>query len=140
MAKKLVIDTGFWFALFNERDSHHRKALEIAPLLEQFDLLIPYPTLYETLNTRFVKRKKQLEEFNHYLEKLNTIKIDDVPYRDDTIIAVVKPPSWQQYSAVDYIIRSILEDTNIKTDALITFNIRDFEDICYSQGIEIIIP
>lgn len=75
------------------------------------------------------------------MEKINTIKIDDVPYRDETIIAVVKSYSWQQYSAVDYIIRSILEeDPNIKTDALITFNIRDFEDLCYSQGIEILIP
>lgn len=138
MAKNIVIDSGFWFALFEKRDEFHEEALVIESVLEQFNILIPWPTLYETLNTRFVKRKEYLDGFNYYLKKLNTTKIDDVQYRENAISTVINPRTGKEFSAVDFIIRNILEDTNIKTDALITFNIRDFEDICYSHGIEII--
>ena len=39
---------------------------------------------------------------------------------------------------VDNVIRGILDDTSIKVDALLTFNIEDFSDICAKKRIEII--
>ena len=38
---------------------------------------------------------------------------------------------------VDLIIREILLDVEVKIDALITFNIADFEDICWKRNIEL---
>ncbi|EIF51387.1 type II toxin-antitoxin system VapC family toxin [Sulfurovum sp. AR] len=138
MPLNIVVDSGFWFALFDERDSYHEEALELVTYIEDFNVLIPWPTLYETLNTRLVKRPERREAFKRFFEGSNVTKIDDTPYRDDSIIVVLNPLMGQEYSSVDYIIRQILEDTDIKTDALITFNARDFEDICYQKGIELL--
>ncbi len=138
MSKNIVADSGFWFALFNERDRHHDDALRIEANLEQLNLLIPWPTLYETINTRFVRRMECREGLRRYLEKPSTIRIDDAPYKENAISTVIDPRSKREFSAVDYIIRNILEDPDVKTDALITFNEGDFFDVCYGNNIEII--
>jgi len=138
MPKNIIADTGFWIALFNERDQHHADALRIECSLEHFNLVIPWPTLYETINTRFAKRAKWRQGLKVYLDKSNTLKIDDAPYKDRAIEEVITPLSKRYFSAVDFIIRSILEDPNVKTDALITFNEADFSDVCYGNGIELV--
>lgn len=138
MPKNIVADTGFWIALFDERDRHHEAALRIGGRIEHFNLLIPWPTLYETINTRFAKREKCRQGLKIFLDKPNTVKVDDAPYKDKAIEEVISPRSKRYFSAVDYIIRNILEDSNIKTDALITFNEADFSDVCYRNGIELV--
>lgn len=35
--KNVVIDTGFWFALFDPSDEHHKHALDIYELITQVD-------------------------------------------------------------------------------------------------------
>lgn len=138
MPKNIVADTGFWFALYNERDQHHAEALDIERGIEHLNLLIPWPTLYETINTRFVKQLNSRQSLKRYLDKPSTVKIDDAPYKEDAIIEVIEPRSNRDFSAVDYIIRNILEDPNVITDALITFNKTDFSDVCYRNNIELI--
>ena len=140
MSLNIVVDTGFWFALFSKSDKYHKDALSIEKeiLDGTFNLLIPWPTLYETINTKFVKKIKNREELKRYIEHPNTFKIDDTQYRENAIESVIDPLAKQNFSAVDYIIRGILEDPNVKTDALITFNEKDFIDICYKNDIEII--
>lgn len=39
---------------------------------------------------------------------------------------------------VDNVIRGILDDTSVRVDTLLTFNIEDFNDICVKKRIEII--
>ena len=138
MAKNIVADSGFWYALFNERDKHHDSALQIEKNIEHFNILIPWPTLYETINTRFAKRPENRLGLKRYLDKATTIKIDDALYKDDAITEVISPRSKRAFSAVDYIIRCILEDSDVKTDALITFNVADFIDVCTGNNIEVI--
>ena len=75
MAKGIVADTCFWYALFNERDEHHANALQIEEDIVNFDILIPWPTLYETINTRFIKKEKNRQAFKRYLDKASTSKI-----------------------------------------------------------------
>ena len=41
-------------------------------------------------------------------------------------------------SVVDSVIREIITDINVKIDYLITFNIKDFQDLCALRRIEII--
>jgi hypothetical protein len=41
-------------------------------------------------------------------------------------------------SLVDMVIRYILDDVNIRKDCLLTFNRRDFVDVCRKRQIEIL--
>ena len=41
-------------------------------------------------------------------------------------------------SLVDSVLCAILDDTNVRIDAMLTFNLRDFENIYRSRGIELL--
>ena len=71
----LLVDSGFFFALFNPGDSRHSEALQ-------------------------------------------------------------QSETRQPISLVDSVMLLMLEDKNIRIGAILTFNDRDFTDICYSKGIE----
>ena len=53
----VLIDTGFWYAYYDGSDEHHQEAQRVMGLLEKHRILIPFPSLYETIDTRFCKRK-----------------------------------------------------------------------------------
>lgn len=138
MAKNILLDTGYWIALYEERDSFHEDAMLISEFLSPHRMVIPWPTLYETLNTRFVRRKSWLASFRRLLHNDNTILVQDVTYKNDAIKSVFfQPKTHKKYSLVDLVIRGILLDVKVKIDALVTFNIADFEDICWKRNIEI---
>ena len=66
--------------------------------------------------------------------------IDDNGYKE---IALNQTFEYSIYnkrpiSFVDMIIRMMLDDINLKIDAMITFNLEDFIDVCASKNIEII--
>lgn len=136
----LLIDTCFWFALFNATDSDHKNAIKLMDYLEIGNILIPYPTLYETVNTKFCENKNWVNEFEKTLENRNINLIDDVEYKENalsiTFDSAIKKN--RPLSLVDTIIRLMLEDINLKVDYLISFNIADFSDICKKRNIEIL--
>jgi predicted nucleic acid-binding protein len=139
MAKNLLLDTGFWYALYDDRDSHYEDARILVDLLDLHNLIIPWPCLYETLNTRFVKRREWLESFSAYVMRNNTVHLPDDEYRPHALGRVFRSQTpWLSVSLVDEVIRSALLDPNIKIDAMITFNQSDFYDICYPRNIELI--
>ncbi|AEB09204.1 hypothetical protein Desac_1347 [Desulfobacca acetoxidans DSM 11109] len=41
MAKNLLLDSGFWFALYDSRDRYHDEAQILADLLDFHNLVIP---------------------------------------------------------------------------------------------------
>lgn len=47
----LLVDSGFFFALFDPRDQHHAAAREKQEWLETLAVIMPWPILYETINT-----------------------------------------------------------------------------------------
>ena len=47
----LLVDSGFFFALFDPRDQHHAAARDKQEWLEMFSFVMPWPILYETINT-----------------------------------------------------------------------------------------
>ncbi len=57
MAKKVLVDTGYWIALFNERDQHHVAAQVLENELAIHTLLVPWPTLFECVDTRLSRRR-----------------------------------------------------------------------------------
>ena len=131
MAKSIIIDTGFWFALFDDRDHYHEDALLHFEYIVPHTLVIPWPTLYETLNTRFSRRQSWVEEMHRVIRSHSVYFIPDDDYRETSFNHFFR--DGQRFSLVDIIIRNILEDDSIKIDAILTFNEPDFIDVCYKK-------
>ncbi len=134
----ILIDTGFWFGLYNRRDDYYHQANELNEYLSLANIIIPYPSLYEIINTRFSKNKEGLEAFERILQKATLI--DDKEYREDTLKLTMDSSLRynKPYSLVDMIIRLMLSDKKLKIDYLITFNDKDFIDICLNRNIKIL--
>ena len=137
MAKRLVADSCFWFALFEPRDQYHRAATSLQEQLTVHDLIVPWPTLYEALNTRLVRRPDRLARFKAIIERSSTTIVEDGPYRNDSL-RFVMGPTRHTYSLVDHVIRSMIEDRSLKLHALLTFNPKDFHDVCSRRGITLL--
>src|SRR5947199_9794919 len=73
----VLVDTGAWIALFDSREEQHTTVSELSDLIESLDLLFPWPVLYETLRTRFVRRPEWIIRLNDRLKKPNVLFIDD---------------------------------------------------------------
>lgn len=136
----ILVDTGIWLAMFDRRDQHQARLEEVAEYLEIYDLVLPWPTLYETLRTRLSKNRRALQQFELYLKRPNITFLDDEPYRAAALdLCFSSALQWYRpLSMVDCLIRLILEDVNVKVSALATFNERDFIDICQKRKVEII--
>ena len=70
----VLTDTGFWIDLLNSKDTvKEQKAEDIFSYIEDTTVIIPFPTLYEFLKTRMVKRTEKLRWFEKFLKKENVI-------------------------------------------------------------------
>ncbi|MBK8109725.1 MAG: hypothetical protein IPK46_04965 [Saprospiraceae bacterium] len=141
MAKYILTDTGYWVGLLNSKDQFHKNSITISELLEGNNIVIPWPCLYETINTKLTRRKNDLIQFENILKDPRIIYIDDANYKSSAIENVFERNnkySEGAHSLVDSVIREMLLDINSKIDYLVTFNVRDFQDICYKRGIEIL--
>jgi predicted nucleic acid-binding protein len=138
MAKNIILDSGYWFAFYEKKDQYHEEALLISEYLHPHTLVIPWPSLYETLNTRFTRRKDWLSSFEAILTHENTVQISDEKYKDNAIsLILLQKDNHKKYSLVDLVIREILLDVDVNINAIVTFNTSDFEDICWNKNIEI---
>jgi predicted nucleic acid-binding protein len=63
-----LADTGLWYAMFDRSDEHHSEAKDKAEVLELFQIVLPWPTLYETLRTKFVRNPVALGQFERFLK------------------------------------------------------------------------
>lgn len=140
MNKRIVTDSGYWFALYEPRDQYHKQAIKLNEFIRQHHIVIPWPILYETFNTRFVKKTVQMKYMNDLFKKNNFSLIDDIMYRKAALerIFILTKFKNKTYSLVDAVIREILKDKNLQIDYLATFNTRDFIDICAKRKIEIV--
>jgi predicted nucleic acid-binding protein len=138
----ICVDSGFLIGLYDDRDQYHARAIEL--FVAYFDnsvnrLLVPWPVLYETVSTRLVRRRKNVALFERDWKMLTghrqLILLDDSPYRQAALDecfyeARVQRRELRPLSLTDRVIRRILEETRIKVDVLITFNVADFADLC----------
>ena len=138
----LLVDSGFFFALFDPRDQHHGDACKKQDLLEALSVVVPWPILYETINTRFVRRPETIVRFESVLRAHDTVLLDDSPYRLDAYEEVLAQAKTQRQrnamSLVDAVLCAILADPNVRIDAMLTFNSRDFGHICSVQRVELL--
>lgn len=132
----IIVDTGFWFAFYEEKDKYHKKAIEMMPIIEKHHILIPYPSLYETINTRFSKRKKWMSHFHSFIMSSRCTLIHDDNYKRDSLKMTFDSSIERNrpISMVDMIIRQMLDDINLRAEAIVTFNPEDFYDVCTNRG------
>ena len=137
--KNILTDTGFWIAYFEERDEYHKVAQELSSVIFDYNIIIPFPSVYEFLNTRFSRRSKQVNELEFPFRKLNIVYVYDDAYRTGLIQKFIRINKGNRtISAVDMVINQILEDVNIKIDCIVTFNEKDFFHSCKKRNIEIL--
>ncbi len=132
-----LVDTGFWFALYKTKDQHHKKACEIESRLgfDKVKIIMPWPSLYETLNTQFIKNSEGLNSFTRLLRSPQVVRLSDCGYRERSLEIVLQSSSKRPLSLVDMVIRAMLDDENIVKHGLLSFNARDFSDLCWKNRI-----
>jgi predicted nucleic acid-binding protein len=145
------VDAGFLIGLYDESDQYHEKAM--AYFLDFFDstqnrLLVAWPILYETVSTRMARKNtkgiKQLEQDWKRLSAESRLHLlSDAEFRDEAIDECFKelgkpPQQYRDLSLVDRVLRKILSEQNLRIHAFVTFNPRDFHDVCGKFGRELL--
>jgi predicted nucleic acid-binding protein len=137
--KTVIIDSGFWFALYDKSEvERHRKAISIFDKIKETKIIIPWPTLYEILKTRFTKNRISMIQFELFLKKGNVIRLNDEVYKEDSLVDTFQKSldHNRPISLVDVVIRNIISDEKNKIDYLVTFNEKDFVDIIKKRKIK----
>lgn len=140
MSKFVLTDTSYWIGLVDPRDQHHSTSVAVRELISNQKIVLPWPCLYETLNTRLTRRRDQFLLFENEISKSGIQLLEDSDYKNTAInkIFELNRIVGHTYSLADAVIREILEDINVNIQYLVTYNTEDFEDICNMRGIEII--
>ena len=135
-----LADTGVWYAMFDPRDQHATDIEEKAEILDLCRVVLPWPTLYETLRTRLVRNRLALQQLENYLKRPHVEYLDDTPYREAALDLAFSSSlrDFRPLSMVDCLIRLLLDDVNVKVNLFATFNVGDFIDVCASRNIELI--
>jgi predicted nucleic acid-binding protein len=135
-----LADTGFWYAVFDQRDQYHNDAKDKVDVLGLFHIVLPWPTLYETLRTRLVRNAVALQQFERFLKTPNISFLDDSSLRQTAFELSFESSLRRRrpLSMVDCLVRLLLEDVNTRVKYLATFNHQDFADVCRKNKIEII--
>ena len=136
----LLADTGVWYALYTKNDQHHAKAREWAELFELHRVIVPWPVFYEVLRTKMVRNARALRLFEDHLRSMDWTELDDRPYRETALRLCFESAlqGGRPISLIDYVIRLILNDRNVDVDLFVTFNARDFHDVCGDRQIQMV--
>ena len=139
MTGALLPDSGFFFALYDPRDEYHVSAYGKREWLEVLPIVLPWPVLYEVVNTRFARRREIMARFDAIVMNPNTALVDDSPYRYDSYRTVLEMGQrGRPLSLVDAVLRAVIEDTNVAVAAILTFNRADFIDVCWQNSVEVL--
>jgi len=140
--KNVLVDTGFWYAIYDEKDQYHDVAVDIYELIKDMNLIIPWPTCYEVLRTSFVRNELRVTSFTNDLKKMNKVLLDDIEYKDKALNSLLdlkaRNYKFELYSLVDSVLNEILIDINVKLDYFVTFNSKDFYQQCERRKLEMI--
>lgn len=139
----VIVDTGFWYSYLGTREQErHEVADKLFRKLDALEanFLIPFPTLYEAINTKLLKAKNRTKA-DWFLRQLQAnprfVKVPDDKYKDDAYQLTVSEANYRGFSLVDMIIRVMMDDDQLKVDSLLAFNVDDFSDIAARRGISI---
>lgn len=137
---RAIIDTGFWYSLLGTREiDRHNKAMEIYEVLKarNVELVIPYPTLYEAINTKLL-RDKNRKAAQWFIKQLNSnpkfCAVPDDEYAEEAYALTIKD-NPRGISFVDNILRVMVKRRTPALDMLVSFNPGDFVDICAQYNV-----
>lgn len=135
-----LVDTGFWYAVFDKRDPYYPDAQAKVDHLLKFRCVLPWPVLYETLCTRFIRRPLYIRKFEELLKRPNAVLLDDAKYKSQALECTLASAGGKgrAFSLVNNVLRLIIEDTNVKLHCLFNFNRADFIDVCARRQIELL--
>ncbi len=136
--KRLLFDTCFLKALYTPTDQYNRQAKEIWEMIcrAESKILIPYPVLYETLKTEFVKNKTGMEYFNRLIRKCERVElVCDSLYRKDALFDTLNIGSNQKVSMVDRILILMAEKRELNINGIVSFDVRDLSEYCRKRNI-----
>ena len=107
--------------------------------LDRMPIILPWPVLYETVNTRLVRRPVSLARFSAITQSTGTVLLDDTPYREESLSALLgRHTAAEPVSLVDAVLCNIIEDVNVPISAMLTFNERGFLAVCQQNGVELL--
>jgi predicted nucleic acid-binding protein len=140
MPKIVLTDTCYWLGLIDSEDQYHNDSVAVSKLINNYKIIVPWPCLYETISTRLVRNYERLTIFETLLKKPEIELIDDAKYKNTALNEVFEfnRNNGFTFSLADSVIREMLKDINIRVNYFVTFNYRDFYDVCTKRQIEII--
>ncbi len=96
--------------------------------------------MYETVSTRMVRNATAVQRYDLFLKSPDIHLIDDSPYRDPALEQALElaRSGKRRISVVDMVIRYMIEDVNVRSDYLLTFNPNDFRDVCLKHRVEML--
>jgi predicted nucleic acid-binding protein len=133
----VLADTCFWIAAFDpSAGDDHRSAAGLLEDLSRGVLLMPWPIMYEVLRTYTVKNPKMMDGFARVVRRPKVYKIDDSKYRSRCLEeSFLIARRGRPISLVDLIVRAVLRDDDYRVTQLLTYNQRDFADVCRDRGV-----
>lgn len=140
MEKYILVDSCYWFGLYDVKDQHSSFAKEVEPIISGYKLIIPFPSLYEVLNSKFIRNKIALNSIEKQIKSGDIILLEDEKYRESALENTYSIYRKQipQISLVDSIMREMLSDVKLRIDYLVTVNEKDFKDVCDIRKITIL--
>ncbi len=140
MRETVLADTGYWIALFDPRETDYATVVGTEDLIELLTLVVPWPLLYETLRTRFVRRRDWVARLDQRLKRPNVAFIDDRDYCEEAYSLAVEYSTRlrRPISMVDMLCRLLIADPNVRIDYLLTINPADFHDVCTSNKVQML--
>lgn len=138
----VIVDTGFWYSFLGTREQERHTVAEnvfYRLVQQETNFLVPFPTLYEAINTKLLKDKYR-DKADWFLKQLQSnphfINIPDDEYKELAYNKTIEE-NYRGFSLVDNVIRIMMEDKDLRISALLTFNVEDFIDVASKNGIEI---
>lgn len=136
---KVLVDTGYWFALLDRDDQHHAAAEQKSTRLLPLNVIIAWPVPHETLNARFARNPPTMRRFRTILARPGIDFLDDTQYRHDALeLAFKSSERGRPLSLSDCVLRLMLDDRTARIDFLVNFNVGDFVDICEKRGVQLL--
>lgn len=140
MSKIVLADSCYWLGLVDPKDQHYETSMAIAKLINDYTVIVPWPCMFESVSTHLTRNRYRTLLFEETIKKRGVELFPDDKYREVALSQVFDYSRnfGFSFSLVDSILREILKDVNVKVDYLITYNERDFSDVCANRQIEII--
>jgi predicted nucleic acid-binding protein len=125
MSFNIIVDTCYWIALFDPaKDPENSiEAERIAKEIEEENIIIPYPTLYEFVNSRLSRKTSKLQ-FEMLMNRRNIFRLDDGKYKNDALenFFIKSKFGHSDVSLVDEVIKLIISDSAVKIEYIVSFD------------------